>query len=173
MKTIRSRRRTLALEVTSEGALLVRAPHRLGDDEIRRFVEEKRPWIERQMARIARLRAQPAPPSFSADKERAHRECARRLFQERAEWFAKKMGLRFGKIRVSGARRRWGSCSPEGNLSFHWRLVLAPPGILDYVVVHELAHRAHMNHSPRFWAKVAEFYPEFRAARRWLKENRF
>ena len=66
---------------------------------------------------------------------------------------------------------RWGSCSTKGNLNFNWKLVLMPPEILDYVVVHELAHRLQMNHSAAFWAEVGKILPDYRERRQWLKVN--
>ena len=77
----------------------------------------------------------------------------------------------YGRIAIKAAKTRWGSCSAQGNLNFHWKLILMPPAILDYVVVHELAHRIEMNHSPRFWTQVERILPDYRERRRWLKEN--
>ena len=81
------------------------------------------------------------------------------------------MNVTYGTVRLSSARTRWGSCSARGNLNFHWKLILMPPEVLDYVVVHELAHRREMNHSPRFWAIVEKVLPDYKERRRWLKEN--
>lgn len=81
------------------------------------------------------------------------------------------MGVSYGRVRVKDQRSLWGSCTRDGNLNFNWRLTAAPPEILDYVVIHELAHRWEMNHSRRFWEKVAAFCPEHRARRRWLVEH--
>ena len=81
------------------------------------------------------------------------------------------MGVSYGRISIRAAKTRWGSCSADGNLNFHWKLVLMPPEILDYVVVHELAHRREMNHSDRFWAQVERVLPDYRERRRWLKEH--
>jgi predicted metal-dependent hydrolase len=79
-------------------------------------------------------------------------------------------GFREMKVRISSARTRWGSCSQKGNLSFTWRLVMAPPDVIDYVVVHELCHTREMNHSRSFWEQVEAILPDFRQRRRWLKE---
>jgi predicted metal-dependent hydrolase len=89
----------------------------------------------------------------------------------RASYWAHELGVDFGHVRVKDQRSLWGSCSREGNLNFNWRLTLAPFDVLDYVVLHELAHRHEMNHSRRFWAHVAKFCPDYRTHRRWLREN--
>ena len=81
------------------------------------------------------------------------------------------MGVRYGRLAVRSQRSKWGSCSGKGNLNFNCLLLLAPDEVLDYVVVHELCHRREMNHSPRFWAEVERVLPDFKNARRWLKQN--
>ena len=93
------------------------------------------------------------------------------LFRARAERWAAVLGVTFGRVSVKDQRSLWGSCTREGNLSFNWRLALAPDCVLDYLVVHELAHRAHMDHSRRFWEFVEKACPGHRAHRRWLREN--
>ncbi len=170
-RTIRSRRRSLALQITEEGLLVVRAPHSLKSSEILRYLEEKSVWIERKI-REASARARTAPPPLAAEEEKKFRSLARDAFIERACLYARKMGVNFEKIRLNSAKTRWGSCGPQGNLSFNWRLISAPTDVLDYVVVHELSHLIERNHSARFWAKVREFCPHYSRARQWLKENR-
>ncbi len=96
---------------------------------------------------------------------------ARSLVAEKARSLAARIGRPVKGIRISDPRTRWGSASSDGTLAFSWRLVLAPPEILDYVVAHEVAHLAHMNHGPRFWALVAELAGDHAPARAWLAEN--
>jgi predicted metal-dependent hydrolase len=93
---------------------------------------------------------------------------ARRDLDKRVSDNARKLGLKANKIAVRDQTSRWGSCSTTGVLSFSWRLILAPPHILDYVAAHEVAHLAEMNHGPRFWALVKQATPDFEAAKRWL-----
>jgi len=93
------------------------------------------------------------------------------VISERVAFHAKQNKFTYRKIRISSARTRWGSCSTNGTLSFTWRLVLAPPEVIDYVVVHELAHTQIKNHSPNFWHRLAEIMPEFKRHVSWLKKN--
>lgn len=93
------------------------------------------------------------------------------LFHARAAHYASQLGVTFGTIRVKSQKTLWGSCAPSGDLNFNWRLTLAPPEVLDYVVIHELAHRLEMNHSRRFWTHVERLCPEYRERRRWLRKN--
>jgi predicted metal-dependent hydrolase len=96
---------------------------------------------------------------------------AGRILGAYAREMAARHGLHFRKIIIRDQKRRWGSCSTNGTLSFNWRLMLAPESVGRYLVAHELAHRAHPDHSRRFWVKVAEICPDFRQEERWLKKN--
>ena len=108
--------------------------------------------FEAKRLREARENVPPRDYEENPALEAAYRREARRRIEERAAYFAEKMGVDYGRIAIKAAKTRWGSCSAKGNLNFHWKLILMPPAVLDYVVVHELAHRIEMNHSPRFWA---------------------
>ncbi len=96
---------------------------------------------------------------------------ARAIFTERANEYARRFGFSFDRLRISSARTRWGSCSSRATLSFTWRLVMAPPDIVDYVIVHELAHLREKNHSAAFWAVVQAILPDYKTRRKWLKTN--
>ena len=98
------------------------------------------------------------------------RRAAAAIAAQVAHW-ARAMGLTYGRVAIRNQRTRWGSCSSAGNLNFNWRLILAPPEVLAYVVIHELAHRAEMNHSARFWRIVARHCPAYHAHRAWLRTH--
>jgi len=112
-----------------------------------------------------------ALPRAEAVFERWYRRQALRVMSERVEAYAASHGFIFNRIKITSARKRWGSCGHKGNLSFAWRLVMAPQPVIDYVVVHELAHLKHRNHSKRFWSKVASILPDFRQQEHWLDEH--
>lgn len=103
--------------------------------------------------------------------EKWYKAAARKVLTERVRLYAHKFGLKYAKIRISSARTRWGSCSSRGTLSFTWRLVMAPLEVVDYVVIHELAHLRVKNHSAAFWAEVGKMMPDFKRHRDWLKKN--
>ncbi len=170
-KMVRSKRRSLALQVTEEGLLVVRAPRTLNEKEVLRFVNEKSLWVQKKIHQAAERARTAAPPPAPAEVKRL-KTLARDAFIERSCLYAGKMGVSFEKIRLNSAKTRWGSCSMRGSLSFNWKLIQAPIEVLDYVVVHELAHLVEHNHSPRFWAKVAEFFPDHKKAKLWLRSNR-
>ena len=95
---------------------------------------------------------------------------AKQLIVERVEYFADKYQLTYEGITITSARTRWGSCSPKNALSFSWRLIMTPLDVIDYVVVHELAHTVHHNHSKRFWGLVEKILPDFKERRTWLRQ---
>jgi len=171
-RVLRSRRRTLSIEIARTGELLVRAPLRTPERLIRAFVLGRADWIEGHMAafRLRRAEAE-AQPRLTAEELAGLRAEAKRLLEERAAFFAPLLGVTWAKLTVRTQRTRWGSCSAAGNLSFNALLALAPPEVLDYVVVHELCHRKEMNHSPRFWAEVERILPGWREQRSWLRAH--
>ena len=120
-----------------------------------------------RLAGAARLNVAAGEKLFTA----WYKQQARWVLAERVEWFASRFKFTFTQVRISSARTRWGSCSNRGSLSFTWRLVMAPLEVVDYVVVHELAHLRIKNHSPAFWKKVESILPDYKARQKWLKTN--
>ena len=169
---IRSSRKSLALEVRRDGRVLVRAPRWMPAPLIRAFVESRRDWIEERQRRAAEEREKHAVVERLSEAElRRLKQQARPHITARLEHFAPRLGVDYGRIAIRSQRSRWGSCSGKGYLNFNCLLLLAPPEVLDYVVVHELCHRLEMNHSPRFWAQVRRILPDYQASRRWLRQN--
>lgn len=169
---IRSGRKTIALTVGPDGEVIVRAPYRVGESQIRRFVSSKLPWIERQQARMAQRRMAREKPLSKEELARLT-DLARADLTERCGRFAPLVGVRCGRITIRRQRTRWGSCNGKGDLNFNCLLMLAPETVRDYVVVHELCHCKHMDHSPRFWAEVARVLPGWREQRQWLREHEY
>ena len=154
---IRSSRKTMSLEIKADGSVVVRAPLRLSEAKIQKFVEEKQEWILKNLEKI---------------QERQHlqnKACV--VIPRRVAYYAEKLGVSYGKITLRQQKTRWGSCAANGNLNFNWLLILAPPEVLDYVVVHELCHRREMNHSQAFWKEVEKILPDYRERQKWLKDN--
>lgn len=166
-QVIRSARRSLGLEVTADCRVLVRAPQRRPESEIARFVASREGWIAEKLA-IQRRRLERYPPPDEGEAA-ALLERARRELPPRVEKYAGIMGLRYAGITVTGARRRFGSCSSKGRLCFSYLLMRYPEAAIDYVVVHELAHLVYMDHGPRFYALVASVLPDYRERAKLLK----
>lgn len=213
-KIIRSKRRTLSLEVTREARLIVCAPETTPLDFIEKVVNKKRLWIQNKQKLVKEKYHQVQPkefvngegflylgntyrlyivdesnPSFLFDQEfrlsRVYLSKARDLFidwykkqayqkiKERVDWYSNLFGLEYHKFGITDAQKRWGSCSAKGNLHFSWRLIMAPLNVIDYVVVHELAHVERKNHSKEFWNRVKIMIPNYQENKRWLKENEY
>jgi predicted metal-dependent hydrolase len=112
-------------------------------------------------------------PAYLARRVRDHLAVmARAQLTQRAKHLAARIGHEVARVSVRDTRSRWGSCSEQGNLSFSWRLILAPEPVVDYVVAHEVAHLAEMNHGPRFWRLVESLAPGSAAQRAWLRQHR-
>ena len=158
----RSRRKTLALEVTREGQVIVRAPLRVSAKQIERFVAAHADWIARAQAR---QRERPAAHPEPDEKRRAKAELPPKVAR-----YARLMGVQPTGLTITSARTRFGSCSGKNRICFSWRLMDYPEAAVDYVVVHELAHIVHKNHGPQFWALVERYMPDYRARRALLRE---
>jgi predicted metal-dependent hydrolase len=115
--------------------------------------------------------ASEARPQADQVFEAWYRRQARRVIAERVRMYAARYGLAYSRLSITGARTRWGSCGVKGSLNFTWRLILAPLWVIDYVVVHELAHLQVRSHSKAFWGRVAAMLPDYRQPQAWLKEN--
>ncbi len=171
---IRSRRKSLAIEITPELQVVVRAPAQIPVREINAFVQEKDDWIRAHLQRMAekkRLREQCREQALSKEELQELAAQAMKLIPQKVRYYAPIIGVTYGRITIRNQRTRWGSCSGKGNLNFNCLLLLMPEEVLDYVVVHELCHRKEMNHSARFWEEVEKILPDYRQRRKWLKDN--
>ena len=168
---IKSRRKTLALQIKG-GELIVRAPIEISAREIEKFVREHESWIEKHIeeSRERAQRAERVIPLTDGEIKVLSKQ-ARAIFAERVAHYAALLGVSYGKITVRRQKMRWGSCNSKGNLSFNLALMLAPPRVLDSVVVHELCHRKEMNHSASFYSEMARVFPDYKECREYLVKN--
>ena len=154
------------------GKLIVRAPLFVTDGEIQRFLEKNKKWVESHLAKAQeREEKKQTVRKLSENEIRALAEKAMREIPPRVAHYAPLVGVTYGRITIRNQRTKWGSCSSKGNLNFNCLLMLAPPEVLDCIVVHELCHRKEMNHSQRFYAEVLRVMPDYRERYKWLKEN--
>ncbi len=165
---VKSSRRTIAIQIKEDGRVVVRTPYSVSRIQVERFLEERRDWILKNQKALNENRNQKV--EITEEMRKSGMERARIIIPERVEYYAGLMGISYGRITIREQKTRWGSCSSKGNLNFNWKLTLMPQEILDYVVVHELAHRKEMNHSKDFWKIVEKVLPDYRERRRRLKE---
>ena len=171
LEIIRSDRKTISLQI-KDGTVLVRAPKRATQKEIEVLLEKHKDWIEKHLqAQQTRAEALQALPPLTPEEIRALGAKACEIVPPRVAHFAKLVGVSYGRITIRNQRSKWGSCSAKGNLNFNCLLMLAPPQVLDSVIVHELCHRKEMNHSPAFYREVYRVMPDYDRWYGWLKEN--
>ncbi len=172
ISVIRSARKSLGLEVRDANTVLARIPTRVSDRELKAFVENHRSWILEKTAVMAEReenrKSTPAPlPELLSKTDWMKIQLK---IGKRVRHYCETMGVTVGYVTVKSQKTRWGSCSAKGNVNFNYQLAFLPDKLLDYVVIHELAHRRHMNHSRAFWAEVEKYCPDYLERREQLKE---
>ena len=171
IKIIRSRRSTIGLEIKN-GQLTARVPLYASDAQVRKFIDLHRGWIDKNMAKaLADAQAAREEGSLTYEDIKELGEKALQDIPARVRKYAPLIGVKYGRITIRNQRTRWGSCSSKGNLNFNCLLMLCPEEVRDSVVVHELCHLKHMDHSAAFYAEVRRVFPEYDKWNKWLKEN--
>ena len=163
-----SNRKTISLQVKADGTVLVRAPFHCPQARIDAFLAEQADWIAKQQQRFAALSQE---PRLTEAELQALAVQACEVIPNRVAYFAARIGVTYGKITIRNQKTCWGSCSSLGNLNFNCLLMLCPPAVVDAVVVHELCHRLHPNHSKAFYDAVKAVLPDYAEHDAWLKAN--
>lgn len=167
----RSKNRT-SLAIRFEGDQFVCvAPADLTDNEIRELLGRHRRAIENMVKKHEQRSMVPKGPAFTMEEVNQMADKALEVIPEICKKYAKKMGVTYGKITIRNQKTRWGSCSSKGNLNFNCYIMLFDFPEIEYLVVHELAHRIHMNHSADFWAEVEKQIPDYEVRMRKIKEK--
>ena len=168
VQIIRSSRRSMGLQVKPDGTVCARAPMQVPDHTVREFIEGHVDWILKKRKLVLSRDDRPDLIYLPEVTEESDRERIRTFIEEKVAHYASVMGVSYGRITMRNQKTRWGSCSSEGNLNFNCRLLFVPDRIVDYVVIHELAHRRFMNHSKAFWTEVEKYMPDYRQQRKML-----
>lgn len=172
IEIIRSKRKTIAVQVDINGKVIARIPKYLSDKDAIKILSDKASGIEKHIQKKLeqQQKYQDIKP-FTDNEIREMADTALKIIPERVEYFSEKLGVTYGKITIRCQKTRWGSCSSNGNLNFNCLLAAAPPEALDAIVVHELCHRKHMNHSKCFYDEIYRVFPEYDKWNLWLKEE--
>ncbi len=204
---IRSKRKTLSLQINNNAELIVRAPNRLSVKKIEQFIDEKSNWIDKKSAAIQAKKLKKSsylegekflylggeyPLSVNIDHAKGlefdgqmfsldrggkedflawYKATFKKIALPRLEYYAKENKLIYQQVRFKAQKTLWGSCSYVNNINLNYLLIQAPIGVIDYVIVHELAHIKHKNHSRNFWKFVNQMLPNYKASKRWLQDN--
>lgn len=160
----------MRISVLHDASVSVVAPERTSNRFIERFVQEKRSWILEQQSKYRRKKRLVAPPQYSQGGYHACKGRAGRFIRDRLRHFAQLHGFSYNKLSIKNTLSQWGSCTPDGNLSFTYKLLFLPEELADYVIVHELCHLREQNHSVRFWKEVRQIIPDYKRRERKLKQ---
>ena len=170
LELIRSRRKTIGLEVKSSSLIVLRVPYHVRESDALDFVREHRDWIDRHLEKFSRdEKILSETEKISIDEVRALAEEAKKVIPPKVERYAALLGVTYKRIAIRNQKTRWGSCSSKGNLNFNCALMKCPDRVQDYLVVHELCHRKHMDHSKAFYEMVATVIPDYKECEKWLK----
>ena len=170
-EVIRSNRKSMAIEIKLN-KLIIRAPMQATNEEINSFMLKNKAWIEKHLAKsMMQQQAAASIKKLTMEEIRKLADKALEIIPERVKYYAPLVGVTYGRITIRNQRSKWGSCSSKGNLNFNCLLMLAPPEVIDSVVVHELCHRKEMNHSDRFYAEVLRVFPDYYKWDNWLKDS--
>ena len=167
----RSKRKTVALKIAPDGALLVLAPLRYPAKEIEKLIEQHSTWIERHREMVIKRTAREQALAGSPEQIEALYRAAKQTIPPRVAYYAQLMGVTPTGIRITSAAKRFGSCSGKNSLCFSYRVMMYPPEVIDYVIVHELAHIRHHDHSTAFYSFVESILPDYRQREAILKER--
>ena len=183
---IKSARTSYAISISVDKGVVIRTPKRMNELFLEKMLREKEEWIITKYEEVLKARARRASSQYNTKQKEEIRKryikAAREYFPKRVQYYVNEIywednelydetNLPYRSITIREQKTRWGSCSSNGTLSFNVRLMLAPPAVLDYVVVHELCHIKHMNHSKEFWELVGSILPDYKERRKWLKEH--
>jgi len=164
----RTDRRTVAITV-KDGKVILRAPKKLSDREAEKIINAHTEWINKKLEAFEKKKAAEVP--LTDNDIAVLKKTARKYFSDKTEYYSKIMNLKYGRITITSAKTRFGSCSSKGNISYSYKLMLYPEAAREYVVVHELAHLVEMNHSKRFYSLVERYLPDYKERRKLLKNK--
>ena len=197
IKIVKEQRKSLLLRITSENSILVKAPLKCSDNSIQKFIDSKKSWINKHIAKMKMLDNFAKSFDFEnliyentipimetknirldyeklslANKLKSIKNQYLSMFsvlKERTIFLAQKFGFKVDKISSCSSAVKWGSYSSTGELKLNYKLIILPAKLVDYVIVHELCHIRHLNHKPQFWREVERYYPDYKKARKEMK----
>lgn len=172
VQVIRSNRKTIGLEVRADESVILRAPQWFSEKELDEWIGEHAYWIEEKVKQMRQRNLNKKLTGAPAVDEISDVEWKNILgeFTERVNHFSKVMDVTVGRITIRNQKTRWGSCSSKGNVNFNYQLYYMPRELMDYVIIHELSHRRHMNHSAEFWQEVEKYCKAYRECRKKLRD---
>ena len=163
------RARHIRLSVSADANVVLTLPWFASSALAEKFLREKADWVFSHLEKFKSKKQSSLPPATRADYLR-YKELAREIAAKKLARFNAEYGFQWNKISIRDTKTRWGSCSSKGNLNFSYRIIYLPEHLCDYIVIHELCHLGQFNHSARFWALVSREFPDYKKARREIRE---
>lgn len=168
---IRTKRKTLALVITSEGKIVVRAPLRCSDKTIEDFVLRHNQWIKLNLEKVEARRQKAAAYEISEAETAEYIRLAKEYLPERTAYWSSVMGLTPSYVKITSAKKRYGSCNGKNGICYSYRVMAYPRQAVDYVIVHELAHIKYKNHGAEFYKLIEKYLPDYREYEKILKHK--
>lgn len=159
-KLIRSKRKTVSVSIDKDGNIVVRAPLKTGVKFIENFIDKNRDWIEKQQAKIAQ--AEKNKIVLTDEQIKQLKKEAEVYMPQITDKYAAIMGLEYSGVKITSAKKRWGSCNSKKGICYSYRIMVLPECCREYIAVHELAHMVHMNHSKKFYALIKKYIPNYK-----------
>ncbi len=174
IEIIRSNRKTVSIEISNDLRIIVRAPIKASRAYIDKVIKDKSEWIKKNYEMVKNRNSSKnayGGNPFTDSELKILKERAKSSIPPVVAACAKRIGITYNKITIRAQVSRWGSCSSNSNLNFNCLLILCPSEVLEYVVIHELCHISHRNHSKYFWSMVEKYCPNYKESQRWLNDN--
>ncbi len=172
IEIIKSKRKSISIEINKDLKIIVRAPWLMSNKAIQEFIRDRSDWINKNIEVMkSRVENQQTIAKFTDEEIKVLTNKAKKIIPNRAEYLASIMNVKYNRITIKHQTTRWGSCSAKSNLNFNCLLMLCPFEVQDYVIIHELCHLKELNHSARFWAEVEKYCPNYKTHKQWLKAN--
>ncbi len=164
-----SKRKTIAITVNNEGDIIIKAPLHSCVKDIEKFVISNQDWIFKRQKLQQDKRTKLNSLNFDESKINFYKEDSRTKLLKMVRQYEQTLGIKVSSVKLSGAKRRWGSCTAQKGIRLNWRLYFVSDKVLEYVVFHELAHTVHLNHSKSFWKYISIVMPDYKERRKELR----
>lgn len=172
-KIIYKKRRNMSMKIDNYGKIIVNAPKQICQNDLSKFIITNQDWIIKKQEEFKNKLNKIHQLDYNPKYKIKYKISAKKVFKDRVEYFATKYGFKYNKIKLSSAKTRWGSCSNNKNINLNWKLIFAPDDVIDYVIIHELMHLKHFNHSKKYWSELSKLVSDYKNSKKWLKENEY
>lgn len=170
-KLIKSHRKTLSLSVNSNLEVVVKAPKRVSNKDIEKFIKDNTNWIQKSIEEANKRNIKLSKINYDPKLKKQYKSAILKYATQKANEISNLLNVEIKRVKLSSAKGRWGSCSSKKNVNINWKLIFAPKVVINYVILHEVCHLKHMNHSKDFWDLVKTHDSDYKEHKKWLNAN--